>query len=280
MNNCTWANNIFYTDSPAVFTGTAHGQSFAGNIYEGTLGLPILRGVINIDPLLVLNTHGYYGLSSTSFAIGASSASYPVVLNITGLGNDPNLLLNIEGQPRPVSVTLKDVGCDQYTTGTVTHYPLALCNAGPSYLSQAVMPTANISASQYLICAVQPITLHAAVTAQGATPAYQWQINGNNAGPNDTIFTTAGLTGNTLVSFTLASSLSCTSQQSVTSNTIQVVVDTILNSPTITQHMDTLFSSAWIGNQWYLNNVAISGANGNYYLPTQNGSYWALAESG
>lgn len=134
LTNCTWANNIFYSDSSTIFTGTTAGQVFTGNIYQGVLGLTIPSGMNKVNPLLILNTDNYYGLSATSPAINASSSSYPAILDIVVLNDDPTLLNDISGQTRPTTSTLKDVGCDEYTTGTVTNRPLAKQDIGPTYL--------------------------------------------------------------------------------------------------------------------------------------------------
>ena len=146
LTNCTWANNIFYSDSGTIFSGTTAGQSFAGNIYQGTVGLTISSGMANTNPLLTLNANNYYGLSSGSPAIGASSASYPSILSLSGLNNDPTILFDIQGQGRPGTATQKDVGCDQYASGTITHYPLDSCQTGPVYLcpnTTAISAVAN-----------------------------------------------------------------------------------------------------------------------------------------
>jgi len=93
-------------------------------------------------------------LSSSSPAIGASSASYPSILNIVGLNNDSSILFDIEGQSRPSTITLKDVGCDQFTTGTIVNYPLDSCQAGPFYLCQ------NITANNTLAYTVNSISVY------------------------------------------------------------------------------------------------------------------------
>lgn len=132
----TWANNIFKKNSGDIFTGSTLGIAWAGNIYNGTLGVSIPSGMTKVDPALALNTDGFYGLTASSPAIDAASANYPAILDITNVDDDPALLLDISGQPRPVLVTLKDVGCDEYTTGASTNHPLKLSEVGPSYLIQ------------------------------------------------------------------------------------------------------------------------------------------------
>jgi len=135
----TWANNIFKKSSGNIFEGSAPGVSWAGNIYSGVLGISIPFGMTNTDPKLVKNTDGYYGLSSSSPAIDASSTSYPPILDIANIDDDPSLLLDISGQLRPASTTLKDVGCDEFNaTGTIINRPLKLSDVGPSYLGGPV----------------------------------------------------------------------------------------------------------------------------------------------
>ena len=142
--NNTWANNIFKKSSGNVFTGSTTGIAWAGNMYDGTLGVSIPSGMTQANPKLALNPDGYYGLTLSSPAIDAASASYPAIMDIANVNDDPALLLDISGQPRPVSKILKDVGCDEYTTGTSINHPLALSEVGPSYLVQNLTSTENM----------------------------------------------------------------------------------------------------------------------------------------
>ena len=87
----------------------------------------------NTNPFLALNANGYYDLTANS-PINNANASYPAILDITNLDDDPGLLFDIAGRPRPTTVTLKDVGCEEYTTGTTPNRPLTLADVGPSYL--------------------------------------------------------------------------------------------------------------------------------------------------
>jgi hypothetical protein len=142
--NNTWANNIFKKSTGNIFTASsASGISWTGNMYGGTLGLSIPSGMTNTDPKLAKNSDGYYGLSSSSPAIDASSVGYPPILDIAGIDDDPSLLLDIGGRSRPVTVTLKDVGCSEYgATGGATNRPLKLSDVGPSYLGG---PTTSVA---------------------------------------------------------------------------------------------------------------------------------------
>jgi len=142
MTNCTWANNIFKQSSGTIFSGTNSGQTYLGNIYQGTLSFTIPSGMTNTDPKLTINSDGFYGLSATSPAIDAANAGYPAILDISTITDDPNLMLDISGQLRPSTTTLKDVGCDEYnSTGTVLNRPLTITAVGPSYLGGPATPT-------------------------------------------------------------------------------------------------------------------------------------------
>jgi len=129
----TWANNIFQKNSGTIFNNANSGTTWAGNIYQGNIGITIPSGMISANPFLTLNSEGYRGLSSNS-PVDNANASYPTILDIPVLDDDSNLLFDISGQARPATVTLKDVGCDEYTTGTTTNHPLTLSEVGPSYL--------------------------------------------------------------------------------------------------------------------------------------------------
>jgi poly(beta-D-mannuronate) lyase len=131
--NNTWANNLF-KKSGTIFSGSPSGISWAGNMYQGTLGMSIPSGMNAADPLLVLNPEGYYGISSGSPAVNSASSSFPAIMDIANVDDDPALLLDISGQPRPVPMNEKDAGCDEFTSGPIKNHPLKLTDVGPSYL--------------------------------------------------------------------------------------------------------------------------------------------------
>ena len=131
----TWANNIFKkAGGRAIVSNPNGGTTWAGNIYDGTLGVTIATGMERIDPLLGSNAGGVLELLPGSPAINRASPSYPSIPSITGLDTDSALLLDANGRPRPGDRGLKDIGCVEYATGTITNQPLTLAAVGPSYL--------------------------------------------------------------------------------------------------------------------------------------------------
>ncbi|MEI7850893.1 MAG: Ig-like domain-containing protein [Kiritimatiellales bacterium] len=169
--NNTWANNVFKKTSGSIFTGSNSGINWAGNIYQGTLGISIPSGMTSTNPQLALNSNGYYGLSLNSPAIDASSTNYPAILNITNVNNDASLLLDISGQSRPTDASLKDVGCDEYGTNSTLNRPLSLSDVGPAYLlggphsAPSVSLTAPFNGQEFLA----PASISLTASASSAT---------------------------------------------------------------------------------------------------------------
>lgn len=146
--NNTWANNIFKKTTGNIFSNANSGTTYAGNIYSGSLGISIPSGMNSIDPKLVLNPTGYYAPSAISPAIDAVSASYPSILDIASIDDDPTISLDISGITRSASLILKDVGCSEYSTGTTTNHPLKLSEVGPAYLVSISTKIEDISVDQ------------------------------------------------------------------------------------------------------------------------------------
>ena len=133
--NVNFANNIFKKNTGNIFSNPNTNTKWKGNIYQGTLGIPISTGMIFANPQLALNTNNSFSLSSISPAINISDTTFPSILDIANVNDDPLLLLDVRGKARPASIRLKDLGCDEFTTGTITNAPLTLSNVGPSYLA-------------------------------------------------------------------------------------------------------------------------------------------------
>ncbi|MDP2187098.1 MAG: T9SS type A sorting domain-containing protein [Sphingobacteriaceae bacterium] len=136
------------------------------------------------------------------------------------------------------------------------------------------LPTAGLTAAgATTICEGTSVLLNASPVT-GVT--YVWLRNG------------AVLTGQTspTLSVTLAGDyrviVTNTSSCFDTSATVTVTVNPRPSTPviSISATSDTLFSSIAIGNQWYLNGAAISGATSQTLVITQNGSYRAIVIDG
>lgn len=113
------------------------------------------------------------------------------------------------------------------TSSALCASPLVVTSASKSIVvTPNVTPLVSITASKTSLCLGDSITYTASAGNAGATPIYQWKINGNNAGNNSAVFTTNTITGNDSVWVELTSSLTCVTQATVTSNKIKVLANT------------------------------------------------------
>jgi hypothetical protein len=96
---------------------------------------PVKNDFIHVDPLMIKNDKGYFILSANSPAIDAAVAMDAPILDNPEVDDDHDILLDIEGQPRPNDAKKKDIGCDEYNTGNVINRRLSKADVGPNYLS-------------------------------------------------------------------------------------------------------------------------------------------------
>ncbi len=81
------------------------------------------------------------------------------------------------------------------------------------------------------ICVGTAVNYTASLTNGGASPNYQWQINGTNVGTNSTLFSTSGLTNGQVVTCVLTSNANCASPTNATANSISMTVNSVPSIP-------------------------------------------------
>ncbi|HBG70006.1 MAG TPA: hypothetical protein DHV29_02935 [Bacteroidales bacterium] len=108
--------------------------------------------------------------------------------------------------------------------GCATGSP-ATSNAITMTVTANVTPSVSIAASSTTICSGTSVTFTATPTNGGATPVYQWKLNGANVGSNSTTYTNAALATGDIVTCSMTSALTCTVENPVTSNSIVMTVN-------------------------------------------------------
>ncbi len=141
-----------------------------------------------------------------------------------------------------------------------------------------VTPTLTVNNLTPTLCSGQTAYFNAAITNGGATPTYQWQINGVNTGTNSAFFNTNMINNGDLVSCILTSSLNCATATPVLPITVpitQSVTPAVAIIPSATQAcagQDFTFTAAAVNGGptpsfvWSINNVQTFV--GNIYSPT------------
>jgi gliding motility-associated-like protein len=97
----------------------------------------------------------------------------------------------------------------------------ALSNTAIFTLTSPIIASVNITSPVGAICANSTVTFAASVNTAVGNLAYQWQVDGKNAGTNSPIFTTKNLSNDAVVACILTVTGKCT-LKTVTSNLITI----------------------------------------------------------
>jgi hypothetical protein len=92
-------------------------------------------------------------------------------------------------------------------------------------VNPVVVPSLSIAANATTICAGTSVTLTATPVNGGASPAYQWKVNGLNVGTNSGTYTSTTLANNDVVTCQMTSNAACPSPVSATSNGVTMTVN-------------------------------------------------------
>ncbi len=105
-------------------------------------------------------------------------------------------------------------------TNTATSNIITITTGAP------VNPAVSITANPTSICAGTTVTFTATTTNGGTSPAFQWQVNGVNAGTNASQFITSSLVSNDQVKVKLTSNAGCLITPTAQSNVITMLSNT------------------------------------------------------
>ena len=151
-------------------------------------------------------------------ANGGSTPSYQWKLNGNNVGtNSPTYQsssLNNADTIRVVMTT--SLSCASSNSATSNYISMDV--------TQPVSPSVSIVASSASICSGQSVSFTATPTNGGASPVYQWNLNGAIVGTNSNTFQSSALSNNDVVSVSMTSSLPCVTASVVNSNSISIAV--------------------------------------------------------
>lgn len=152
----------------------------------------------------------------------------------------------------------------------------------------------SISPSASVVCAGTSVTYTATSQNEGSLPTYQWQVNGINAGINNSVYTYTPANNDQVVCILTSSLTICTVNNPATSNTITMTVGSNLPvSETISANANPVCAGSLVtftatpvngGTsptfQWKVNGIN-TGPNSNLYtyIPSNNDAVSCLLTS-
>ena len=150
---------------------------------------------------------------------GGTTPAYQWKLNGNNVGTNSNTYQNsslINGD-KITCVLTSNASCASPTTATSNEITMIVITP--------LVPSVLIAADPNgTICAGTNVTFTATPTNGGATPAYQWKLNGNNVGTNSNTYSNNALVNGDIVTVVMTSSLACTSPTTATSTGITMIV--------------------------------------------------------
>jgi hypothetical protein len=123
---------------------------------------------------------------------------------VRNVGTNSNIYQNaaLANGSKITCVMTSNAPCANPTTATSNEITMTV--------NAAVAPSVTIAASPgNTICAGANVTFTATPANGGATPSYQWKLNGTNVGTNSNTYQNAALINGAKVTCVMTSSLAC-----------------------------------------------------------------------
>jgi gliding motility-associated-like protein len=214
-------NNSTVIVTPA--TTTNYTVTISDQCGDTATGSTLVTVIPQVTPAIIITT------PDTSVCLGT-----PVTFSATatGGGNNPIYQWKLNGN----SVGTNGV---TYTNNTLSNNDSiycvftsnAACATTPTAISNTVVmsvlpiliPSVNITASANGVCGEIPITFTAIAVNAGPSPSYQWKLNGNNFGGNDSLYVSDSIADGDMVSCIISvSNTGCYTNPTATSNQLSM----------------------------------------------------------
>jgi hypothetical protein len=253
------------SQSAAVCQGSTNGTATV----TATGGTPPYTYLWNTNP--VTTTATVTGLSSGTYTVTVTDAanhtatatatigsnSLPSAYSVTGAGeycaNSGGREIGLANSQAGINYTMTPGNIQVSGTGNAISFGLQPAGTYTVAASNSTTGCANAMTGSAVVTSVNPvpvgvtivpsttspissdeaITITATPTNGGTSPAYQWKVNGTNAGTNNAIFSYEPSDGDA-VNCILTSSLTCVTGNPATSNTVAISVQTVPQTTQVT----------------------------------------------
>ncbi|MFV8337097.1 LamG-like jellyroll fold domain-containing protein [Flavobacterium sp. RSP29] len=236
----------FTVDNGSQITAILSATATTGFISVVTpSGTASSAGIFTVDSLPTATAGGTKTICSNATATvsGASATNGTIAWTENGAGTITAGATTLTPTYTP---TAADAGTSVTLTMTVTSNNTCAPQTQTATFTVIVnpLPTVSIAVNPgNNICAGTSVTFTATPINGGASPSYQWKVNGINVGTNIPTFTSTSLVNTDKVTVVLTSSTACTSP--VTSNLITMTVnDVVVPSVSISASTTTICPSS------------------------------------
>lgn len=161
---------------------------------------------------------------STSQSANISNVAYQWLINGTPVSGANAAVFsptNLDDQDIVSCQLIYDTDCE--TAAEV------LSNEVSVNITPQTNPSVSISANLNEICTGETVIFTATGIDLGTDPVFQWQINGNNVGFNDPVFSTSDLADGQNINCLVTTNLQCSTTNEANSNTISITVNEVVN---------------------------------------------------
>ncbi|MDH4471717.1 MAG: T9SS type A sorting domain-containing protein [Fluviicola sp.] len=125
------------------------------------------------------------------------------------------------------------VTCEMSSSLACPNPTIAISNGISMTVNSTAAPTASITSSQgSTICGGTAVNFTASGTNLGASPTYQWKLNGSNVGTNASTYSNSALVNGDVVTCDIISNAPCVTGSTAISNSISFTVTTPV-TPTV-----------------------------------------------
>ncbi|MBS4061354.1 MAG: T9SS type A sorting domain-containing protein [Bacteroidetes bacterium] len=157
-----------------------------------------------------------------------------------------------------------------------------------------VVPSVNVFATNTAVCEGEPMAFSALVTNGGATPAFQWKLDGVNTGPNNPVYSFIPPVGTHTITVQVTSSLACVTSTTVTATPLSFVVNaklpvsvsiqsnntTVCAGTAVTFTANTQNPGTTPGFTWKVNGGTVGSSTNTFsYAPANNDQVWVVLSS-